>query len=121
MRYDLTDPHPLLSAKAKAMLTKDAEQFQAQVEIAETYLQLAVGTLYTGDKATLVKHFLALQVNWQIQLGMDPYYIRTISSSHTSQSTTYKDNPIISPLVSAGFFALMRTWGFQRTVRSIRG
>jgi hypothetical protein len=121
MIYDLTGPHPMLSPKAKAMLDTDEDQFRAQVEVAETYLALGTMPKLTGSKATLIKHFLALQVNWQIQIGLDPLYIKTSSSSHTSQSTTYRDNLIVHPGVKLGLASAIRSWGFQSVVRSVRG
>jgi hypothetical protein len=122
VRYDITE-HPLLSGKVTALQGGEngEEAFQAHEEMAEAYLQLATGELYTGDRGVLVQHFLALQVNWQVEVGIDAHYLRSISSDHTKQSKVFKDVPIINPAVSAGFFALMRTWGYGRTVRSIRG
>lgn len=124
MRYDVTE-HPLLSGKALALKAGDQgeEKLQALVEIAESYLQLNIGDLYTGDQAILVEHFLALQVNWQIELmerGWEPMYVQSISSSHSAQSVTYRNFSIISPVVARGFWSLTRTWGFERTVRTLR-
>lgn len=119
MIYDLTT-EPLLSAKAKALLVKDVGAFNGQVDIAETYLGLIALPVYTGDKATLVKHFLAQQVNWQIEIGLDPLYIKAESSTHSQQAKTYRDNLILHPGVALGFQALVRTWGFRSTVRTLR-
>lgn len=121
MRYDITD-HPLLSEKAQALAEGEngEEALQAQIELAEVYLGLATGTLFTGTQAVLIQHFLTLQVNWQVELGIEPFYIRSISSTHSEQTTTYKDQPIIHPAVQLGFMALLKTWGYRRTVRSLR-
>lgn len=124
MRYDVTE-HPLLSGKALALKAGDQgeEKLQAQIEIAEAYLQLNIGGILTGDQAVLVEHFLTMQVNWQIELaerGWEPAYIQSISSSHSAQSVTYRNFTIISPAVARGFWSLLRTWGFDRTVRALR-
>lgn len=66
MAYDIA-AHPLLSADALAL---DTDPFAEHAALAHDLLGLA-DTAFTGAAAESAKRFLALQVNYQVETGVD--------------------------------------------------
>jgi hypothetical protein len=96
MRYDILG-HPMLTAKAAALGSPPGEKLAAHVLLAETLLGAHNHPLVTdADQLEVVRLFLAIQVNFQVEQGVDPFVAEKVYSSHTKQSVTYRDR-IIDP------------------------
>lgn len=78
--------HPALSGKAQVL---GGPMLEAQVLLAETLLGVSAPA-YT-DAALLEKAILAivLQVNFQMEEGIDPLIVKRMHSTHTSQTVEY--------------------------------
>lgn len=92
MLYDVT-AHPALSEKAKALLVRDAAAFAAQVLLAETQLGVPEAAL-AGRRGEQMALAVALQVDFQVETGIDPLYQAVAASSHTKQAVTYRDRTV---------------------------
>lgn len=114
MIYDVTD-HPLLIPKVKELTTSDPEQFAAQVEVAEVLL--ALPATVPADPAGAQLHLaVAMQVNFQIQQGIDPLFIESSASSHSRNSVSYRDR-FIDPRAAQIVATIITTLGGRYTER----
>lgn len=122
MIYDLLDPdpHALLSEKSLE-LAADVPKFEAQGEVAEMLLGLNRIAEITGDDLPTVLMFIALQINWQMELGIDPLYQKSAYSRHTEQTIIYRDNINIHPWIRGQIDTFLRKFRFRRVLRSMRG
>jgi hypothetical protein len=84
--YAVPADHPLLSGKWPA----DAGEQAAQNALAEQLLDLRAPA-YTGDAADELTTAVVLQINFQLQHGIEPHVIRTANQSNPGVSTTYRD------------------------------
>ena len=90
--------HALMTDRARALLTKNQEAFEAHNAMAEFLLSLN-GTQFTGDDAEMAAISVALQVNFQIEQGLDPYIAINLNTGGQAQKGTtfrgYKTPPVI--------------------------
>src|SRR6187200_2234585 len=101
MRYDVSD-HDILSGKAEALVKKDADKFAEWNTLAETILGFDDLPLLTGDSAKRAKRYIALQVNWFLDINPDALILKSISSGHSGQAKVFRDNALISPYIRDG-------------------
>ena len=90
--YDITD-HPLLSKKYTGLAT-DPER-QAQQIMAEMLLDLRAPA-YTGDAALELAYAVVAQINFQLQHGLEPEVVKSVSNTHPGLTTSYRDR-YVSP------------------------
>lgn len=86
----IVSEHPLLSPKAKALVSSE-EAFAEQTALAASLLGVDE-TVYVDDDLAKVNRAIALQVNYQIELSAKPdiWYAQSVASSHSKQSVTYR-------------------------------
>jgi hypothetical protein len=116
--------HPLLSVKAKALATNSAkeEEFAEQVALAADLLGVSE-TTYTGDTLLKVNRAVVLQLNYQIQLGLDPFIFQSAASDRSKQSVQYRggeDGPSLVFPQAANIIKQVQYesgWGCIRAVR----
>jgi hypothetical protein len=84
------EEHPILSAKAKALQLDDTEAFFAQAEVAESVLGIPA-TIPSGVDSSKLVLAVAMQVNFQIEQGLDPLILSSSSSSHARNSQVFRD------------------------------
>lgn len=117
----LVSEHPLLSAKAKVLAAKE-EDFAEQVALAADLLGVSE-TTYTGDALSKINRAVVLQLNYMLQLGMDPFIYRSAASERSKQSVMYRGGDNGPPLVLALAANLVRFvnyetgWGNIKAVR----
>lgn len=122
--YDLT-AHPMLSDTAAVMLAELPDKFDAHVGLAESMLELT-DTSYTGSELDLVLTYLALQLNFQLEVfekyGYDPFIVKSSTSSHTDQVLVFRGNPAFSFLLPLAVTGVKKLKGaYPGVVRSLRG
>jgi hypothetical protein len=93
--YDPTD-HALLSPEAKALQQNDVSQFNEQATIAQSLLDLD-GTSYSGNDAATATRAVAMQVNYQIEMGMEGFTTNAVSRG--SRSVVYKQGTGSRPVL----------------------
>ncbi len=98
MTYDVTD-HPLLSAKAKA-LVKNSDAFEAYTSLAAELLGVA-DTTYTGLNLAKISRAVAREVGWLLELNYDVLLHKQAASSQSKQTITYRDVTLIDPIAAA--------------------
>jgi hypothetical protein len=90
--------HPLITSRAKELLISNQEAFEAHNAMAEYLLSLN-GTQLVSDEADVAAIAVAMQVNFQIQQGLDPYIAINLNTGGQSQKGTtfrgYKTPPVI--------------------------
>lgn len=125
--YDVT-AHPILSEKAKKLVTDNAPQFAEYERMAERLLGIA-GTSYTGDAGDDVLLAVAMQVNFELSSGTAPFIEQSSADKGTKQeSVTYRAIPamvdpraksiidaVLADMAKAGTSSSM-----YRTLRSAR-
>lgn len=85
--------HPLLTNKVVVLAP---EKFSAQHDLAEALLGLDssfVGRL-TTEQLTRVQLAVVLQLNFQVEQGLDPYTIQSKSSTQQGESVTYRPDAV---------------------------
>jgi hypothetical protein len=96
--YPVAANHPSLSGKWPT----DADKQEEQNALAEQLLDLR-GPAYTDANAVEeLTRAVVLQINFQLQHGIEPHVIRTANQSNPGVSTTYRDryvNPEAMALV----------------------
>lgn len=108
MAYDLAE-HPLLSAKAAAL---KEEVFAEQVALAAERLGVSE-TVFTGAALSRIKRYLALQLNWQLQVPIEAFYKVQEASSASKQNTTYRSGiSLVYPLALAGVQSVLGSGGW---------
>lgn len=89
--YDIDD-HPFLTGKSKAL---ESEVLHSQQLLAENLLGLSAYDVFTDqadiDNATLA---IAMQINFQVEQGLDPFVQKSASSGNSKQSVVYRDTYI---------------------------
>jgi len=120
MRYDVSE-HALLSGKAKALAKKNADQFAEWNTLAELLLGFDDIPLLVDDQKKEAMRYIALQVNWFLEINPDALVLKSISSGHSGQAKVFRDNQLISPYIRAGVRRLTGRWRFRAGLRSIRG
>jgi hypothetical protein len=120
--YSVTT-HPALSGKAREMVTSKIEQFDAGVLLAETLLKLTEPALTDVRKAAQAALAVAMQVNWQIELGIDPFFMSSESTGKMEEAVSYRsDVPLVDPRaaqLAAVAMGSLDPWGDGLT--SVRG
>lgn len=91
--YDITD-NPLLEEKYKK-LKDDGVRLSNQI-LAEMVLGLKA-PLYTGSDAEEIVYAIVEQINYQLQKGVEPEVIKSVSNTHPGNTTTYRDR-YLSPI-----------------------
>ena len=117
--YDLS-AHPLLSGKVKEL---DGPEFEAQALLAEGLLGLPA-TPYTGRAGALAASAVAMQINWQVEYGADPYVFTERNAPVHRTNSVWKDEvPLVDPRAKqlADQAAIISPAGVYRGLRSIRG
>jgi hypothetical protein len=114
-----------------ALLTQSATQYAAQQEVAEALLGLTDRMVARLSAAQLVRVSLAvvLQLNMQVEAGLDPFVVASETSSAQAESVTYRDVAIhpqaleiitqVQSAVAAGN-NMVEAFGRIRAVRSSR-
>jgi hypothetical protein len=98
MAYDVSE-HVLLSPVAQELAD---DVFEEQQAWAEDLLGIS-GTSYTGQNKRRVERYLAMQINWQLQLPKGIWYTKQVSSSQSKQNVTYRDGILlVDPAAAAG-------------------
>ena len=122
MTYDLAE-HPLLDSVARELSVKKEESFKAQVALAAELLGISALT-FTGDTLAKIKRYLALQVNYQLQLPPEVFIKKQASSQASKQNATYRDGiALVNPLIAQAVAVLIETetgddaWENIRSVR----
>lgn len=90
--------HALITPRAKEVLLKNQEAFEAHNAMAEYLLSLN-DTLFVSNDAEMAAIAVALQVNFQIEQGLDPYIAINLNTGGQAQKGTtfrgYKTPPVI--------------------------
>lgn len=105
--YDMTGPHAALGGKARALLSKDKPQFDQLQLLVEQDLGLAQYPVMSGRNGELAALFVARQINFMLEVGIDPLFVKQSSSTHTAQGVTYRDGIGIDPYVEKNLPALL--------------
>ena len=86
--YDIDD-HPFLTPKSQAL---ESEILHSHQLLAETLLGLSAYDVFS-DQADIdqVELAIAMQINFQVEQGLDPYVSKSVSSGQSKQSTVYRD------------------------------
>ena len=94
---DLTG-YALLSGKVLAL----GDKFAPNQLLAETLLGVSPAFVarLTGDQVAQVVMAVALQLNFQVEQGLDPFILKSDSSQQQGESKTYQDN-VIHPQAQA--------------------
>lgn len=93
MIYDVSG-HALLSKKVLALKSESPEAFSKQVSVAEMLLGVYPPASTQVLVASRLSLAVVLQLNFQIEQGIDPLYVSASSSSHTRNSVQYRDRHI---------------------------
>jgi hypothetical protein len=93
--YDPTD-HALLSEAAKALQLNDVDQFNEQAALAQTLLELDDSSFSGADAATATRA-VAMQVNYQIEMGLEGFTTNAVSRG--SRSVVYKQGTGSRPVL----------------------
>jgi hypothetical protein len=83
--------HPILSGKATALRDSNPLAFDAQVLMATLLLGFPEKLPTKEETVEAMLLAAALQVNFQIEQGLDPLILEASSSGHTRNSATYRD------------------------------
>lgn len=86
------DAHPLLSKKFDAL---PPEEQEAQHLLAEMLLDLRA-PVYTGNPALELSYAVVEQINFQLQRGLEPEVLKSVSNTHPGNTTAYRDR-YVSP------------------------
>lgn len=87
------DGHPMLGEKYNNLVNPD--EAVAHVVLAEMLLGLKA-PVYTGEPAERLKFAIAIQVNFQLQQGVEPDVLKSVSNTHPGNTTQYRDR-MVSP------------------------
>lgn len=86
--YDIDD-HPFLTGKSKAL---EADVLHSYQLLAENLLGLSAYDVFTAqadiDSAELA---IAMQINFEVEQGLDPFVQKSASSGNSKQSVVYRD------------------------------
>lgn len=85
--YDITG-HPLLSSKFNALASDD--QKNAHIINAQLLLQLRAPA-YAGDEADQLGYAIVRQVNFQLEQGITPEFMKSVSKGVPGNVETYRD------------------------------
>jgi hypothetical protein len=110
--YDPTD-HALLSPEARALQMNDADQFNEQAALAQSLLDLD-GTSYSGADAATATRAVAMQVSYQVEMGIEGFTATTISRG--SRSVQYRQS-LLFPLALRLVGNLAGGWDTGRSLR----
>lgn len=88
--YDVSG-HEYLSAKATGLAP---EVFDANQLLAESLLGLTEPVVDTDRDLARLRLAIALQINFQVMQGVDPYIEVKAASSQSNQSVEYRDRMI---------------------------
>lgn len=137
MRYDVS-ANPLLDDESKALLSRDPLGFAEQNELAETLLGIDTfpDVPFADDTPNLLltkaTRAVAIQVNWQVNLGTDGYTLQSGDPAEIRRTfRSVKGNqPILDPRAAAIIATVLDLYeeenetdpdaGFSRTVRAVR-
>jgi hypothetical protein len=116
--YDPTD-HPLLSPEATNLKNGNADQFNEQAALAQTILNLD-GTSFTGDDAATATRAVAMQLNYQLEMGLEGFTAAAVTRG--SRSTVYKQGTgaragLAFPLAKRLVDSLLGGWDTGRSLR----
>lgn len=78
--------HPNLSGKARGL---SPQELQGQVLLAESLLGVSAPAYTDTSLRERAELAVVLQVNFQVESGLDPLILKRIHSSHTSQTAEY--------------------------------
>ncbi len=98
--------NPLRSPKVLLLATAEATKYAAQQEVAEAMLGLS-STFVSGlatAQLTRVSHAVVLQLNMQVEQGLDPFIVQSESAAAQDESVTYRDvaiHPQAAAILSA--------------------
>ncbi len=120
--------HPLLTGKVNALGT---DPFAAQQKLAEALLGLTQSFVdrCDADQLDRVTMAVALQMNFQVEQGLDPFVVQSESSTQQGESRTYRDDAVNpqSQAIIAGIQLtgtdggkMVRDFANIRPVRSLR-
>lgn len=88
--YDITD-HPLLAnAENKFNKLATPEEKTAQQLLAEMLLNLRAPA-YAGDDAEELGFAVALQIIFQMERGVEPATVKSVSNTHPGNTTAFRD------------------------------
>lgn len=87
MIYPTVAGHALLTAKASAKVTASTE-YQ---ELAEDLLGLQSPALTVAADVARVKRAIVVQINFQVEQGVDAFIHSWVASSHSNQQIGYRD------------------------------
>jgi hypothetical protein len=90
--YDITG-HPLLSSKFSALASDDLKN--AHILQAQLLLQLRE-PVYTGDEAEQLGYALVRQVNFQLEKGITPEFMKSVSKGVPGNVETFRDRYVDS-------------------------
>lgn len=94
--YSGVSTHPILTGKSKALAASDSAAFAAQQELAETLLGLTEPAVTNAFTLSRVQLAVALQINFQLEQGLDPLVEEVAQSKHSEQMIKYRDR-IVNP------------------------
>lgn len=123
--WDDDDHHSLLSGKAVGLL--ESEEGEAKLEeygaLAESILGFDVEPFYDGTaKEDQVLRFIALQINWILDLeDDDALMVKSIGSGHAGRTKVYRDNIVVNPLILKSWTVFTTANKFGRGIQSLRG
>lgn len=94
MLMDITS-HPLLTGKATAM-SSDSAKFEAQQSLAEALLNLTAEYIDRLSIEQLARASMAvvLQVNFQLEQGLDPFVVSRASSTQQGEVHDYRGDAV---------------------------
>jgi hypothetical protein len=123
--YSGVEDHPALSADAQAK-AEDEEAFDAQQLLAEQLLGLGPPAVTAQAALDIVLLAIALQINFQLAQGTDPFIYAEISSQQMAQRRSFRDAALTEPRAVQLIAQVMAsqepgTVGGWRVLRSVRG
>jgi hypothetical protein len=93
--YDPTN-HALLSPEARGLQQADVEQFNEQAAVAQSLLDLD-GSSFSGEDAAKATRAVAMQLNYQIEMGIEGFAANAVSRG--GKSTTYRQGAGAAPIL----------------------
>jgi hypothetical protein len=87
--YTVPDDHPLLTDKWPSDTQQDKRDVQKL--LAEQLLGLKGPAYADADKVEDIITALVLQINFQLQHGIEPHVVRSANQSNPGNATNYRD------------------------------
>lgn len=121
MVYDV-DGHEFLTKKS---ISLEPGQFDGHHRMAEALLGLGSPAVADVDLLETLRLAIAIQINFQVEQGIDPFVASSTYSSHSKQSINYRDrltDPraalMVAGVVAEDFDTYASRWASMRSYRT---